>query len=155
MDRISINLYSDTQTKPSPGMLQAMVEAEVGDEQHRRDPSVNLLCRKVAELLGKEEAIFFPSGTMCNQIALLVHCSSGDEIIAEKTSHILNSEAGGPAALAGALIRPLEGVSGIFNATQIHESVRGFSPSTNRKAVWLWWSRPQIAVEAASGPWNN
>ncbi len=127
MDRISINLYSDTQTRPSSGMLQAMTEAEVGDDQHRRDPSVNQLCRKTADLLGKQDAVFLPSGTMCNQIALLVHCSPGDEIIADKTAHILNSESGGPAALAGALIRPLEGENGIFNATQVHESVRGSS----------------------------
>ena len=99
-DIININLYSDTQTRPSSGMLRAMGEAEVGDEQHRQDPSVNHLCRKTADLLGKEAALFLPSGTMCNQIAILVHCSPGDEIIADKTAHIFTSESGGPAALA-------------------------------------------------------
>ena len=126
-DIININLYSDTQTRPSAGMLRAMGEAEVGDEQHRQDPSVNHLCRKTADLLGKEAALFLPSGTMCNQIAILVHCSPGDEIIADKTAHILTSESGGPAALAGAMVFPLEGENGIFNADQVHESIRGSS----------------------------
>jgi len=135
MDRILINLYSDTQTKPSQGMLQAMSKAEVGDEQHHRDPSVNQLCAKTADILGKEDAMFLPSGTMCNQIAILVHCSPGDEIIADKTAHILNSESGGTAALAGALIRPLEGENGIFNATQVHESVRGSSLNEPRSRL--------------------
>ena len=126
-DIININLYSDTQTRPSAGMLRAMGEAEVGDEQHRQDPSVNHLCRKTADLLGKEAALFLPSGTMCNQIAILVHCSPGDEIIADKTAHIFTSESGGPAALAGAMVFPLEGENGIFNADQVHESIRGSS----------------------------
>ena len=126
-DIININLYSDTQTRPSAGMLRAMGEAEVGDEQHRQDPSVNHLCRKTADLLGKEAALFLPSGTMCNQIAILVHCSPGDEIIADKTAHIFTSESGGPAARAGAMVFPLEGENGIFNADQVHESIRGSS----------------------------
>jgi len=124
---ININLYSDTQTKPTQEMLKALSSAEVGDEQHRKDPTVNQLCRKTAALMGKEDAMFLPSGTMCNQIAILVHCSPGDEIIADKTAHILISESGGPAALAGALIYPLEGENGIFNAVQVNESVRGSS----------------------------
>ena len=91
---ININLYSDTQTKPTQDMLKALTSAEVGDEQHRKDPTVNQLCRKTADLMGKEDAMFLPSGTMCNQIAILVHCSPGDEIIAYKTAHILISESG-------------------------------------------------------------
>ena len=125
MDKIRINLYSDTQTRPSPGMLQAMMEAELGDEQHRLDPSVTRLCREVADLLGKEEAVFLPSGTMCNQIALVVHCSPGDEIIADRTAHIITSEAGGPASLASAMVNPLNGENGIFSASQVEQALRG------------------------------
>ncbi len=111
-----INLYSDTQTRPTPAMRQAMAEAPVGDEQNGEDPSVNRLCAMTAELVGKEDAVFLPSGTMCNEVAILVHCRMGDEIIADKTAHIINSEAGGPAALAGALIRPLDGMRGVYTA---------------------------------------
>ena len=82
-------------------MRRAMAEAEVGDEQRGEDPSVNRLCERSAALMGQEAALFLPSGTMCNQIAILVHCRPGDEIIADKTSHIIHSEAGGPAAAAG------------------------------------------------------
>ena len=102
MESIRINLFSDTQTQPPPGMRQAMAEAEVGDEQHLLDPSVNRLCEEVAARLGKDKAMFLPSGTMCNQIALAVHCASGDEIIADRTAHIVNSEAAGSAVVAGA-----------------------------------------------------
>ena len=81
-----IDLYSDTQTRPTTEMRRAMAEAPVGDEQRGEDPTVNRLCIMVAELLGKEAAIFLPSGTMCNQIALAVHCRPGDEIIADPSS---------------------------------------------------------------------
>ena len=91
-----INLYSDTQTLPTPAMRQAMATAEVGDEQLFDDPSVNALCERVAALLGHEAAVFLPSGTMCNEIAIRVHCQPGDEVIAEASSHILNFEGGGP-----------------------------------------------------------
>ncbi|GIT25075.1 MAG: hypothetical protein CM1200mP41_11190 [Gammaproteobacteria bacterium] len=91
-----------------------MADAEVGDEQQRRDPSVNRLCEEIAELLGKEAAVFLPSGTMCNQIAMAVHCEAGDEIIADETAHVITSEAGGLAVFAGAMVRPLRGTKGIF-----------------------------------------
>ena len=119
-----INLFSDTQTKPSDAMRKAMAAAEVGDEQRGEDPTVNLLCERVAELLGKEAAIFLPSGTMCNEIALLVHCRPGDEILCDKTSHILNYEAGGPAALAGAVMTPIDGDRGVYSADQLKASIR-------------------------------
>src|SRR5947207_15008822 len=96
---IRIDLRSDTKTRPTPGMRQAMTAAEVGDEQADEDPSVNLLCERVAALFGKEAALFLPSGTMCNQIAILVHCRPGDEIIAAEASHIISSESAGAAAL--------------------------------------------------------
>ena len=119
-----INLSSDTQTRPTPEMRQAMVEAEVGDEQAGLDPTVNRLCAEVARLLGKDAAVFLPSGTMCNEIAILVHCRPGDEIYADRTSHVLNFEAGGPAALAGAFVSPLDGVNGIYAAAALRAAVR-------------------------------
>jgi threonine aldolase len=125
MPEISIELYSDTQTRPTPGMREAMAAAAVGDEQRGEDPSVNRLCETVASMLGMEAAVFLPSGTMCNQIAILVHCRPGDEIIADKTSHIIHSEAGGPAALAGAMVRGIEGERGIFSPQQAEEAIRG------------------------------
>jgi threonine aldolase len=90
------------------------------------------------DLVGKEDAVFLPSGTMCNEVAILVHCRMGDEIIADKTAHIINSEAGGPAALAGALIRPLEGLRGVYTADQAEAAVRAdsrYTPTTSMIAV--------------------
>jgi threonine aldolase len=124
MSEIRINLYSDTQTLPTPPMRQVMAAAPVGDEQRGEDPTVNRLCRRVAEMTEKEAAVFLPSGTMCNEIALCVHCRPGDEIITDRTAHIFNLEGGGPAALSGASICPLEGNRGIFTAAQVQEAVR-------------------------------
>jgi threonine aldolase len=124
MTKLRIDLRSDTKTRPTPGMRAAMAEAEVGDEQADEDPSANSLCERVATLLGKEAALFLPSGTMCNQIAILVHCRPGDEIIAAAASHILSSESAGTAALAGAQIRPLEADRGIFTAEQVASAIR-------------------------------
>lgn len=122
-----INLYSDTQSRPTAAMRQAMLEAPVGDEQKGLDPSVNRLCEMVAELLGMETAVFLPSGTMCNEIAILVHCRPGDEIYTDQTAHILNFEAGGPAALAGVNICPLAGNNGIYTAETLAQAIRGES----------------------------
>jgi threonine aldolase len=105
-------------------MRRAMAEAAVGDEQRDDDPSTNRLCEMVAELLGKEKAVFLPSGTMCNQVAVLVHCQSGEEIIADETAHIITSEGAGAAALAGAWVRPLKGRNGIFSAEQVGAAIR-------------------------------
>jgi threonine aldolase len=124
MTMIRIDLRSDTKTRPTPGMRQAMAAAEVGDEQADEDPSVNLLCERVAKLLGKEAALFLPSGTMCNQVAILVHCRPGDEIIAAEASHIISSESAGAAALTGAQIRPLVTDRGIFTAEQLANAIR-------------------------------
>ncbi len=119
-----INLISDTQTRPTAPMRRAMAEAAVGDEQRGDDPSTNRLCEMVAQLLGKETAVFLPSGTMCNQVAVLVHCRSGEEIIADETAHIITSEGAGAAALAGAWVRPLKGRNGIFTAEQVRAAIR-------------------------------
>ena len=111
---LRINLLSDTQTRPTPGMREAMARAEVGDEQIGDDPTVNALCERVAGLLGKEAAVFMPSGTMCNVAATLVHCRPGDEILAHETAHIIAREGGAHAALGGFQIMPLPGADGQF-----------------------------------------
>src|SRR4030088_1816896 len=111
---VRINLLSDTQTRPTPGMREAMARPGVGDEQIGDDPSVNLLCERVADLLGKEAAVFMPSGTMCNVAATLVHCRPGDEILAHETAHIIAREGGAHAALGGFQITPLSGADGQF-----------------------------------------
>ncbi len=105
-------------------MRRAMCEAEVGDEQLREDPTVNRLQETVAELLGKEAALFLPSGTMCNQVAFAVHCRPGDEILLHETAHPLLYEAGGAAATVGAILRPLPGARGTFTAEQVRAAVR-------------------------------
>jgi threonine aldolase len=120
-----INLYSDTQTRPTEGMRAAIARAEVGDEQRRRDPTTTKLQERVAELLGHEAAVFLPSGTMCNEIALRIHVRpGGDELIVESSAHPVSAEAGGPAQLAGAMIRTIDGEGGIFTAEQLDGAVR-------------------------------
>ena len=121
---IRINLFSDTQTRPSAGMKDAMMRAETGDEQNGDDPTVNALCDRMAALLGKPAAMFLPSGTMCNQISILVHCRPGDEILAHEDAHIVNSEGGGPGALAGAVVLGLRGERGMFDTTTLRAALR-------------------------------
>jgi threonine aldolase len=121
---IAVDLFSDTVTRPSPGMRRFMCDAEVGDEQLWEDPTVNRLQEMVAELLGKEAALFLPSGTMCNQVAFSIHCRAGDEILLHETAHPLLYEAGGAAALIGAVFRPLAGPRGMFTAAQVRQAVR-------------------------------
>jgi threonine aldolase len=112
--KIRINLLSDTQTRPTPAMREAMARAEVGDEQIGDDPTVNALCARVAELLGKEAAVFMPSGTMCNVAATLVHCRRGDEILAHPTAHLISREGGAHAALGGFQVTAVPGDDGQF-----------------------------------------
>lgn len=121
---VRVNLSSDTQTKPSRGMKQAMMEAEVGDEQTGSDPTIWALCDRVAALLGKEAAVFLPSGTMANQVAIATHCRPGDEVLAHESSHIITSEGGAPAAIAGVLIKGLEGERGQFTAETLEAAIR-------------------------------
>jgi threonine aldolase len=121
---ITVDLYSDTVTRPTLDMRRFMCDAEVGDEQQFEDPTVNRLQDMVAELLGKEAALFLPSGTMCNQVAFAVHCRAGDEILLHETAHPLLYEAGGAAALVGAVFRPLTGARGMFTAAQVRQAVR-------------------------------
>jgi threonine aldolase len=120
-----VNLYSDTQTRPTAGMRRAMAEAEVGDEQRFEDPTVNALCARVAELLGKEAAVFLPSGTMCNEIAFRLHIRpGGDEAILHRTAHPIIAEAGGPAAFAGAVLHPLDSPDGTFTGDDVRAALR-------------------------------
>ena len=123
-ERPRIDLFSDTQTRPSRPMREAMANAEVGDEQLNEDPTVRELCAMVADLLGKEAALFLPSGTMCNEVAYRAHTRPGDEIILHETSHAVHYEAGGPAALAGVMLRTLPGERGTFSADQVRAALR-------------------------------
>jgi threonine aldolase len=120
-----INLYSDTQTRPTDAMRAAIARAEVGDEQRGRDPTTAALQDRVAELLGHEAAVFLPSGTMCNEIAFRIHVRpGGDEIIVERTAHAVDAEAGGLAQLSGAMVRTIEGEGGVFTPGQLDAAVR-------------------------------
>ncbi|PZW45597.1 L-threonine aldolase [Humitalea rosea] len=121
---VTVNLYSDTQTRPTPAMLDAMKSAETGDEQHGDDPTVWALCDRMAALLGKEAAVFLPSGTMCNVVALLVHCRPGDEVLAHRLAHIITSEHGNHAALGGIMMNPLDGERGLFDVAAVEAALR-------------------------------
>ena len=119
-----IDLRSDTVTKPSEAMRKAMYDAEVGDDVYKEDPTVNRLESYSAELLGKEAALFVPSGLMGNQICLNVLTNPMDEVICEKDAHILQYESGAPAALSGIQLMPIEGKRGVFTAEQVEPYIR-------------------------------
>lgn len=119
-----IDLRSDTVTKPSPAMRRAMAEAEVGDDVFGEDPCINRLQEMAAQLLGKEAALFVPSGTMANQLSIKVHTQPGDEIIMERTNHPFNSESGGLAALSGVQVNLIDGQRGVITAPQVARAVR-------------------------------
>src|ERR671935_2583082 len=108
MPEAPIDLRSDTVTRPTAGMRAAMAAAEVGDDVFGDDPTVNRLQERVAALLGKEAALFVPSGTMSNQICVRAHTQPGDELLCESTCHIYNNEAGGPAVLSGVTCHCIE-----------------------------------------------
>jgi threonine aldolase len=120
-----INLYSDTQTRPTDAMRQAIASAEVADEQRGQDPTTRRLEERVAELLGHEAAVFMPSGTMCNQISFRLHARpGGDEILLDRTSHPVIAEAGGPAQNASLMINAIDGDRGVFSADQLRAAIR-------------------------------
>jgi threonine aldolase len=122
---LDVSLFSDTVTRPTPGMLEAMLHAQVGDEQRGTDPTVKELERRVAELLGHEAAVFLPSGTMCNAIGVRLHIRpGGDEIILDELAHPAESEAGAPAAISGATLRFLRTEHGIFSGADVEAAVR-------------------------------
>lgn len=122
-----IDLRSDTVTRPTPAMREAMARAEVGDNVLGDDPTVQRLEDRVAEIMGKEAACFVPTGTMANQTAIRAQTEPGDEILAHEDSHIIHYETGAPAALSGCMIRPLRGPRGLFDADQVEGLVRPWS----------------------------
>ncbi|MFW6007063.1 MAG: threonine aldolase family protein [Halanaerobiales bacterium] len=135
---IKVDLFSDTGTRPSSEMRKFMAEAEVGDEQLLEDPSVNRLNKMTAELLGKEEAIYLPSGLMANQISFAVHCQPGEEIIMDRTAHPIHFEANAAAVISNVSIRPVPGEKGIFSADQMEAVIRDkdyHSPQTSLVSI--------------------
>jgi threonine aldolase len=120
---MEINLISDTVTKPSPEMLQAMFQAKVGDDVFKQDPTVNAFEKMVAELFGKEAALFFPSGTMANQTAIKLNTNPGDQIICDKWSHIHLYEAGGASFNSGVNFNLLDGHRGMITAEQVRAGI--------------------------------
>lgn len=119
-----IDLRSDTVTKPSPAMRKAMAEAEVGDDVFKEDPTVNKLEEYIADLLGKEAALFVPSGVMGNQLCLNVLTEPGDEVICDREAHIFNYESASPARLSGIQIYPVDGNLGVLSAEQVESYIR-------------------------------
>lgn len=119
-----IDLRSDTVTKPTPAMRQAMAAADVGDDVFGDDPTVAALERRTAEVLGKEAAVFMPSGTMTNQVAIRAHTEPGDEILLEAEAHVYFYEVGAPAALSGVMCRLIPGTRGIFTAADVKAALR-------------------------------
>jgi len=120
-----VDLRSDTLTKPTKEMLQAMMIAEVGDDVFGEDPTINALQDKMAKMFGMEAALFVPSGTMANQIAIKVHTQPGDEVICDQLSHVYNYEGGGIAFNSGASVRLLQGDRGIFTPQQVKAAIQG------------------------------
>ncbi|SHK66809.1 L-threonine aldolase [Reichenbachiella agariperforans] len=118
-----IDLRSDTVTRPTPAMLEAMMTAEVGDDVFGEDPTVSALEQRLAGMFGKEAGIFCASGTMANQIAVKIHTQPGDQVICDSTSHIYHYEGGGAAFNAGVSLRMLEGDQGRFNAEQVRDNI--------------------------------
>ena len=130
-----IELFSDTKTRPNAAMRAAMANAEVGDERAGEDPTVNRLVERCAALLGKEAALYLPSGTMCNEIALAVHCKPGDEVLCDITSHVIGFEGGGPAALAGVMLNPISGTRGVYTAAQLRDKLHADRPYAPRQRL--------------------
>src|SRR5215470_613478 len=120
----TIDLRSDTVTRPTPAMRAAIQAAEVGDDVFDDDPTVHRLQERVAAMLGKQAALFVPSGTMSNQICIKAHTQPGDELLCEASCHIYNYEAGGPAVLSGVTCRTVEGDYGVLDISQLEDKIR-------------------------------
>ena len=118
-----IDLRSDTVTRPTPGMFEAMMHARVGDDVFREDPEINELEEMAAGMFGKDAALFCPSGTMTNQIAIKLHTQPGDEVVCHRLSHVYNFEGGGMAFHSGASVRTLEGDRGRFTAAGVEDNI--------------------------------
>ncbi|MEW7292926.1 threonine aldolase family protein [Aquimarina sp. 2304DJ70-9] len=120
---MKIDLRSDTVTKPTKGMLQAMMNAEVGDDVYKEDPTVNELEQRIANIFGMDSALFFPSGSMANQAAIKLHTQPGEQLIADKYAHVYNYEGGGVSFNSGVSCKLISGHRGMINATQVLESI--------------------------------
>ena len=123
-----INLLSDTVTKPTAEMLNSMMQAEVGDDVFREDPTVLELERKVADMFGMETALFMPSGTMANQIAINIHTQPGNQVVCDKTAHIYNFENGGIAVNSGCSVKTIDGDRGRFTADDLKKIIQTTGP---------------------------
>jgi threonine aldolase len=135
----TVNLHSDTQTRPSEGMRRAMAAAEVGDEQRKLDPTVNRLQERVAELLGHEAALFLPTGTLCNIIATRLHVRpGGDEVLLHHSAHPFHAEAAGPATISGATLHPLDGEGGIVEPATFEAAVHPPGDRYGPRTRLLW-----------------
>ncbi|MFD1061903.1 threonine aldolase family protein [Winogradskyella litorisediminis] len=134
-----IDLRSDTVTKPTKGMLDAMLSAEVGDDVYKEDPSINVLEQRLADMFGMDEALFFPTGSMANQAALKLHTNPGEQVICDKYAHIYNYEGGGASFNSGISCKLVDGHRGMFTATQAEASINPpdfyHSPLTSLIAV--------------------
>jgi threonine aldolase len=161
-----IDLSSDTATRPSEGMRRAMAAAEVGDEQKREDPATNALQERAADLLGKEAALFLPSATMSNLIALKVHLRPGDEFVATHNSHIVVWEGGGYAAVAGAAVVALTTERGVFSGAQVTAAIRPDDPhyartrlvcieNTHNAGGGTVWTREEVEEVASAARANG
>lgn len=125
MSTAPIDLSSDTQTRPTPGMRAAIAAAEVGDEQQHLDPSVTALCERVADLLGQEAAMFLPTGTMCNVIGVAVHTRPGDVVLADRLAHVSRAEVGGAAVISSVLLEQVDGERGCFGPEAVGAADHG------------------------------
>ena len=133
-----LDFRSDTVTRPTPAMRQCMAEADVGDDVFGEDPTVNRLQRRVAEMLGKEAALFVPSGTMSNLIATRLHCRPGEELICDAAAHVYNFEQGGYAQLNGVIARPVHGREGVLHVEQLIDLIRGGNVHHPRtRLIWV------------------
>lgn len=130
-----IDFYSDTQTRPTRAMRESILDIETGDERHDEDPKTLELCERVSGLFGMEKAVFLPSGTMCNEIAIAVHCKPGDEVICTRESHIIFAESGGPAALSGVMMYPIDGDRGMLTPEQLSAAIRPRSSHAPRSRL--------------------
>tara|TARA_R110002073_G_scaffold8207_1_gene45677 strand:- start:112561 stop:113583 length:1023 start_codon:yes stop_codon:yes gene_type:complete len=122
---MKVDLISDTVTRPTKGMLDAMMNAQVGDDVFKSDPTVNLLQKKAAEMFGMEDALFFPSGTMANQAAIKLHTQPGDRLFCDKWAHVYQYEGGGAAFNSGVTCKLIDGNRGMFTAEQLETAVAG------------------------------
>ncbi|WP_347926104.1 GntG family PLP-dependent aldolase [Pontimicrobium sp. SW4] len=134
-----IDLRSDTVTKPTKGMLDAMMNAQVGDDVYKEDPTVNALEERIAKMFGKKTALFFPTGSMANQAAIKLHTNPGEQVICDKYAHVYNYEGGGASFNSGVSCKLIDGHRGMFTAQQVEESINPpdfyHSPLTSLVAV--------------------